>query len=240
MRFVSATFISNLLVTALGLSACTETVSRLPYVNGTEVEITNDHETHTTPVADMFDLRGTSPDRVLAAVKPGWVRHVKETGDSSATTNNFVWIEHPLNYCQPSGSMPPGNGGLAQSCKTCPKGLGRCNEWSLYAHMKKNSVGPEVGDWVTAGQPIGTEGDVGFTPGGRHVHFAIWTFEKESNTARPDENGSYEDYVSFATRFLGLEGRPERVPLFCTASGLRYPRRGDVHVAANCPQNTGS
>ncbi|MEO3417328.1 M23 family metallopeptidase [Roseovarius sp. CAU 1744] len=235
MRFIPFVLFLSLCIITIGLSACTETSYRLPYANGTEVEITADHKTHTTPEAEMFDLRGTMPEQTLVAAKSGWVRHVKESGDSSASTNNFVWIEHPLDYCQPAGSAPPGSGGIAQPCRTCPEGLGRCNEWTLYAHMKQNSVGPEEGDWVAEGQPIGIESDVGFTPGGRHVHFAIWTFEKETSTAVPDANGTYEDYIAHATQFLGLEGRPELVPLFCTSQGLRYPRQGDVHVAANCP-----
>lgn len=237
-----------LLLVLTFIAACTQKPYRLPYVNGTEVVILNDHNTHTTPVARMFDIRATAANTELAAAKAGWVRYIKDTGNSASTTNNYVWIEHPLNYCQPSGSMPPGSGGLTQSCQTCDLGLGRCNEWTLYAHMAQNSVvggaGLSVGDWVTAGQPIGVEGDVGFTPCapgvttplcGRHVHFTIWTFEKESSTAIPSVNGDYKNYVDFATEFLGLEERPELVPLFCTTTGLRRPRQGDVYVAAGCP-----
>ncbi len=244
MRFISIILLLSLFVVTVGLGACTRTPYRLPYVNGTEVQITQDHNTHTTPVAEMFDMRGTTAEETLAAAKSGWVRYVKDSGNSSASTNNYVWIEHPLNYCQPSGSAPPGNGGLAQTCITCSNGLGRCNEWTLYAHMKQNSVIPEVGDWIEEGAPLAIESDVGFTPCapgvstplcGRHLHFAIWTFEKETNTAQPDANGTYEGYVAHATQFLGLEERPELVPLFCTSNGLRYPRQGDVHVAANCP-----
>lgn len=227
MRFISIILLLSFFVVTVGLTACTKAPYRLPYVNGTEVEITQDHNTHTTPVAEMFDMRGTSPGATLAAAKSGWVRYVKESGNSNSSTNNYVWIEHPLDYCQPSGSAPPGNGGIAQPCKTCSKGLGRCNEWSLYAHMEQNSVGPEVGDWVTAGQPIGTESDVGFADG-RHVHFAVWVFEEESVLAAPTTNGDYEAYAD-------MYGRPEVVPLFCTSQGLRLPRKGNVHVAANCP-----
>ncbi len=237
MRFIS--IILLLSIVFVGISACTQATYRLPYTNGTEVEITADHKTHSTPDAEMFDMRATSPNQVLAAAKAGWVRYIKDGGNSASSTNNFVWIEHPLSYCQPQGSVPPGSGGLATPCVTCSKGLGRCNEWTLYAHMAQNSVthdaGLSIGDWVTAGQPIGIESDVGFTPGGRHVHFAIWTFEKDTSTAQPDDNGTYENYVDHAMQFLELEERPELVPLFCTSQGLRYPRQGDVHVAANCP-----
>lgn len=229
MRFISIILLVSIVV--VSISACTKAPYRLPYVNGTEIEITQDHNTHTTPKAEMFDMRATSPDQVLAAAKAGWVRYIKDSGNSAASTNNYVWIEHPLNYCQPSGSAPPGSGGFGVPCVTCAKGLGRCNEWTLYAHMAQNSVtgdaGLSVGDWVTAGQPIGIESNVGFADG-RHVHFTVWKFEEDSVLATPTVNGDYEPYVN-------MYGRPEVVPLFCTTEGLRYPRKGDVHVAANCP-----
>ncbi len=230
-----------LLFVCLVLTGCTQTPYRLPYVNGTEVEVMQDHTTHSTPTAEMFDIRATSANQTLAAAKAGWVRFIKDSGNSSASTNNYVWIEHPLNYCQPPGSAAPGTE-IAIPCKRCNKGLGRCNEWTLYAHMVEDSVtaaagaGLSVGDWVTTGQPIGVEGDVGFTPCGasvtplcgRHVHFAVWRFEVDSLLARPSQDGDYEDYVD-------MYGRPELVPRFCTSTGLRYPRQGDVYVVADCP-----
>ena len=207
---------------------------RLPYVDGTEVTIAVDHEDHTTPVAEMFDIKATLPDQWLAAAAPGWMREIKDSGDSSASTNNYVWIEHPLDYCQPDTRFydrpsPP------KECKTCAEGLSKCNEWTLYAHMAKDSVtvdaGLSVDDWVEAGQAIGIEGDVGFTPGGRHVHFTIFTIDRDTITggiASPTVNGDYEPYAE-------IFGRTELVPLFCTASGYAYPRTGDTHIAGPCP-----
>lgn len=207
---------------------------RLPYVDGTEVTILVDHEDHTTPVADMFDMRATFPNQFLAAAAEGWVREIKDTGDSSASTNNYVWIEHPLDYCQPTTPeyerpSPP------NSCKSCADGLGKCNEWTLYAHMSLGSVtfiaGLSENDWVDAGQMIGIEGDVGFTPGGRHVHFTLFKIDRDTisgGTLSPTVNGDYEPYAD-------LFGRPELVPLFCTSTGLAYPRTGDTHVAGPCP-----
>jgi hypothetical protein len=61
--------------------------------------------------------------------------------------NNYVWIEHP-------------NG-----------------EWTKYTHVRAGSVGPggagrTVGEFVSAGTPIGIEGDVGIASG-PHVHFEV-------------------------------------------------------------------
>ena len=216
---------------------------RLPYADGVEVTITVDHNDHTTPVAEMFDMKATQPNQPLAAAAPGWVREIKDTGGSSEPTNNYVWIEHPLDYCQPvsglAGAPAPPSG-----CRTCPEGLGKCNEWTLYAHMAQNSVsgfaGLSEGDWVDAGQPIGIEGDVGFTPCpdstanqplcGRHVHFTVFQIDRDTLAASqvPTVNGDYEPYAN-------VFGRTELVPMFCTAAGLRAPQTGDVHVAGACP-----
>jgi len=230
-----------LLLVAVLIGACSPATERpyhLPYADGVEVQITADHTDHQNPPEQMFDLRATQPDQVLVAAAPGWVRFIKDGGNSQASTNNYVWIEHPLDYCQPSGSGPPG--GLAGNCRNCPDGPGRCNEWTLYAHMRQGSVqnappngaGLDVDDWVSEGQAIGVEGDVGcqqFSPPcTRHVHFTVFVFEVDSGLAVPSTNGDYEDYAN-------TNGRPERVPLFCTDAGLRLPRTGDEHVAAPCP-----
>jgi hypothetical protein len=217
----------------------TERPYRLPYAYGGEVTIIADHNDHQTPEEKMFDLKATQPDQVLVASAPGRVRFIKDRGNSSSSTNNYVWIEHPLDYCQPAGEGPPGDG-LAGNCRNCSAGLGLCNEWTLYAHMRQGSVqdappngaGLTVGDWVTEGQPIGVEGDVGCQqfnpPCSRHAHFTVFVFEEDSLLSTPSENGDYEEYADFY-------GRPERVPDFCTAAGLRFPDTGDVHIAGPCP-----
>ncbi|MGF1611125.1 MAG: M23 family metallopeptidase [Kiloniellales bacterium] len=223
-------------------AACTDRPYRLPYADGTELTITADHKNHQNPPEKMFDLRAAQSRQVLVAAESGWVREIKDSGDSSATTNNYVWIEHPLDYCQPVDRFASGTPQPSE-CRRCSNGLGKCNEWTLYAHMEQNSVrgfaGLSEDDWVEAGQPIGIEGDVGFTPCGsnagqplcgRHLHFAIFQIDRDSLAAQnvPSVNGDYEAYAA-------VFGRTERVPLFCTAAGYRYPRTGDTHVAAACP-----
>ncbi|MDK3071915.1 M23 family metallopeptidase [Sedimentitalea sp. JM2-8] len=229
-----------LICALLALPACSEGPYRLPYADGTEVLITNDETTHSTPDAPMFDMRASFANEPLVAAKAGWVRYFRDTGDSSAPNdrNNYVWIEHPLDYCQASGSVPPGG---QSGCRACARGAGRCNEWSLYAHMAQNSVsgtaGLSTGDWVDAGQQIGIEGDVGFTPCaagdttplcGRHVHFSVFRPDPDNPVLIPDGRGTYEAYAE-------ANGRPERIPLFCTSAGLRRAVQGSVHVAAACP-----
>lgn len=223
---------------------------RLPYADGVAVTITADHEDHQTPPEKMFDMRASQPNQVLAAAAEGWVRFIKDTGDSSEPTNNYVWIEHPLDYCQPLEPVLGGapQRGQGEDCRTCPDGVGKCNEWTVYAHMAEDSVraAPPLGaglsenDWVNAGQAIGIEGDVGFTPCppstagqplcGRHVHFAVFQIDRDTQAAQltPTDEGDYEPYAD-------IFGRTELVPTFCTADGLRAPDTGDTHVAGPCP-----
>lgn len=249
MRFV--------LFAALLLSACGTAgqLYRLPYSNGTEVTITVDHTDHTTPTAEMIDMAATLPTQVLVAAADGWIREIKDTASTNISsdptaTNNYVWIEHPLDYCQPPGNSRPG--GIATQpgdCRSCNEGLGKCNEWTLYAHMAQGSVrgsppngaGLSEDQWVEAGTPIGIEGNVGFAPCsastagqplcGRHVHFAVFQIDRDTvsgGTLSPSDDGDYEAYVE-------LFGRVELIPTFCTAAGLRDPVTGETHIASACP-----
>ncbi len=225
------------------VAACaggTERPYRLPYGAGTEVTITADHTDHQRPREKMFDMRARQSGAVITAAAPGWVREIEDSKDSTSPTNNYVWIEHPLDYCQPVGGLttqpnPPAN------CRTCPKGLGKCNEWTLYAHFQQGSVGQRVSpnQWVEEGQPIGLEGDVGcqqFSPPcTRHLHFTVFTIDRDATSAQnlPDVNGAYEFYAQ--TQEMFGDGRPERVPLFCTSAGLRLVRTGETHMPGACP-----
>jgi hypothetical protein len=224
------------------LVACsnnTERPYRLPYANGVSVTIIADHEDHANPPEQMFDMRASQRDQVIVAAAPGWIREIEDSKGSTSNTNNYVWIEHPLDYCQPPESEPPSSGGFATECRSCPEGLRRCNEWTLYAHMRQNSVtatppsgaGLSEGDWVAEGQAIAVEGDVGcqqFTPPStRHLHFTVFVFEQDSLLAQPSDNGDYEDYAD-------LHGRPERVPLFCTSTGLRLVDTWQSYTPGPC------
>ncbi|MFN3939617.1 MAG: peptidoglycan DD-metalloendopeptidase family protein [Chitinophagales bacterium] len=127
-------------------------IYRIPYIDGTNVEITNDHYNHCPRGRiDMIGDGGTSSPFGIAAAADGWIRAIEEDNDErcdcsvTSCANNYVWIEHP-------------NG-----------------EWSKYTHMIQNSVsaaGIEVGDWVTAGTLIGKEGEVGCASG-VHLHFEV-------------------------------------------------------------------
>ena len=134
-------------------------VYRIPFADGTDVRIGNDHLTH-KPIG-RIDMNGTGggPYKIVAAAD-GIVRFVvdnfdkrldckKDDGTSipvSEQKNNFVWIEHP-------------NG-----------------EWTKYTHMAKGSAsgkaGLKVGESVKAGTYLGDESDVGCASG-PHLHFEV-------------------------------------------------------------------
>jgi Peptidase family M23/Abnormal spindle-like microcephaly-assoc'd, ASPM-SPD-2-Hydin len=124
---------------------------RIPYQNGTTVEITGDHLTHDPPTRiDMKGVAGSEPYRLVAAAD-GVIRFIVDQfganrPDGNPCNNNYVWIEHD-------------NG-----------------EWTKYSHMTKRSVtrdaGLSVGQRVRAGTFLGIEDDIGCAHG-EHLHFEV-------------------------------------------------------------------
>jgi hypothetical protein len=128
-------------------------VYRIPYADGTEVRVTNDHVDHNPRGRiDMSGRGGKEPYRIVAAAD-GTIRFIvdnfserQKSGDGVTCNNNYVWIEHA-------------NG-----------------EWTKYSHMRQNSTTTKaklkVGDTVKAGTYLGDEGDVGCATG-PHLHFEV-------------------------------------------------------------------
>jgi murein DD-endopeptidase MepM/ murein hydrolase activator NlpD len=122
---------------------------RIPYADGSTVQVLFDHLTHVPP--DRIDLFGGTNGNQIVAAADGVVRFIVDTNTISCTTNgcanfnNYVWIEHP-------------NG-----------------EWTKYSQLSPGSAtgaGISVGMNVTAGTLIGLEGDIGFSPG-TNLHFEV-------------------------------------------------------------------
>ncbi len=126
-------------------------VYRVPMEKG-DVKISRDVNNH-TPIG-RIDTGSPDSDRVVAAAA-GTVRFIddshseRQDSDTAAQcNNNFIWIDH---------------------------GTG---EWTKYTHMLKGTISGaagaklKVGDKVSAGQFLGTEGDVGCA-GGKHLHFEV-------------------------------------------------------------------
>lgn len=223
----------------LALTACAEGEYRLPYVDGTRVEVVQDFQTHTTPVGSMFDMVALDPPGIVAAAAPGWVRFIEDShaGNGAGQPNNYVWIEHPGDYCQDPGDVlrsrwPGKRASHDRDCIPCEKDF--CNEWTVYAHFVEGSVTDafpmgaslQEGDWVEAGQPIGIEGDVGYAFG-VHLHWHVAIIDPG---VEPDENGYYEDWSGGA-----WHSSPELIPVVCYQGGASVLYQGLTYTAGPCP-----
>lgn len=144
-------------------------IYRIPFNDGTVVDITNDHFNHCP--RGRIDMVAEGAINYIAAAADGWIRAIEDDNDEMcdctstfSCPNNYVWIEHP-------------NG-----------------EWTKYTHMVENSVsslGLNVGDWVTAGTALGLEGNVGCASG-VHLHFEV-AQPIDTNTLIYSSYGGYID-----------------------------------------------
>jgi hypothetical protein len=217
----------------LMLGACAQGQYRMPYADGTVVDISTDFVTHSTPDAYMFDMvsQNVSQAEVVAAAG-GWIRWIEDGNEGFDGNNNYVWIEHPFPFCQnPSdrqrANWPGKPRNYDQTCVPCDRAF--CNEWTIYAHFQTGSVtgaaNRSQGEWVDAGDFLGFEGNVGFTQGATHLH---WFVAVLPPNLAPDANGAYEQYVD-AT---GV--RPEVIPIVCHQDGLSVLWRFGVYTAIPC------
>ena len=82
------------------LAGCAQGEYRMPYENGTVVEVVNDHVTHSSPKAYMYDIKAQSPTpAAIVAAAPGWIRFIDDSHEEPTSDNNYVWIEHPYPFC---------------------------------------------------------------------------------------------------------------------------------------------
>lgn len=128
-------------------------IYRLPFADGTNVQVFDDFSTHRPRGrVDLFATGGQQPYRVVAAAAGRIVAiqdsfSEQQSGRAAADChNNYVWIAHP-------------NG-----------------EWTNYSHLAHDSVTKgaklKVGDQVAAGAYLGEEGAVGCAML-NHVHFEV-------------------------------------------------------------------
>jgi len=185
-------------------------VYRVPYANGTEIYVTNDHYTH-SPVG-RYDMSGTGNGsscsnnyRIVAAAEGIIRRIVDNHGLVGSETdcdvvncqdfNNYVWIEHA-------------NG-----------------EWTKYSHMARNSTsvtaGLSVGDQVCAGTFLGYECEIG-RASGPHLHFEV---RAPFDTSNPPP-------ISIAGGFMDNDVAAHRIPVFNTI-GKHYIQGGDDITASS-------
>ena len=220
-----------LMGTILLLAGCAQGEYRMPYENGTVVEVVNDHVTHSSPEAYMYDIKAQNPTpAAIVAAAPGWVRFIDDSHEEPTNDNNYVWIEHPYPFCPVDASRAHWPGKPANydaSCIPCDRDF--CNEWTTYAHMTKDSVrvdaGLSEGDWVEAGRFLGFEDEVGWASIGEHLHWHVAVIPPDTE---PTYNGYYQDYVDTGEQ-------PEVIPIVCHQGGRSVLWRTGTYAAAGCP-----
>jgi murein DD-endopeptidase MepM/ murein hydrolase activator NlpD len=202
----------------------------MPYADGTIVDVFNDHVSHDSPEAYMYDIQAqnASPAEIVAAA-PGWVRFIDDSHDEPTSDNNYVWIEHPYPFCpvDPDRSTWPGKpANYDDTCMECEDGF--CNEWTTYAHMSQDSVrgdaGLSEGDWVEAGDFLGYEDNVG-EASTVHLHWHVAVIPPDT---QPTHNGYYWDYV------VESGEDPEVIPIVCHQGGPTVLWRTGTYTASPC------
>lgn len=139
-------------------------VYRVPYADGTQVRVRNDHLSHRKAI-DMNGVSDDGPYRIVVA-QTGVIRIIEDGNTQNCPggtcPNNYVWVEHP--------------------------GV----EWTKYGHVATGSVtgdaGLSVGDVVIAGTFLGIESDVGNT-GGELLHFEVAVPNDPANPLKPGPEG---------------------------------------------------
>ena len=221
----------------LFLAGCAQGEYRMPYQNGTVVDVFNDHVSHSSPHAYMYDLVAQNAAQpAIVAAAPGWIRFIDDSHEEPTDDNNYVWIEHPYPFCPVDASRASWPGKPANYDSICiPCNREFCNEWTTYAHMTKNSVRGVArlseGQWIEAGDFLGYEDQVGTADIGDHLHWHVAVIPPDT---LPTYNGYYKDYVD-AT---GL--KPEVIPIVCHAGGQSVLWRFGIYTAAGCPAEASS
>ncbi|HEV7892792.1 MAG TPA: peptidoglycan DD-metalloendopeptidase family protein [Pyrinomonadaceae bacterium] len=186
-------------------------VYRIPFVNSTQVHVTNDHTKHSPPGRiDMSGKGNASGEYKIVAAADGRIKYIEDSfsaqvqnDDDEKTpnkpcTNNYVWIEHA-------------NG-----------------EWTKYSHMQKDSstvkAKLKVGQFVKAGTYLGDEGKVGCA-GGDHLHFEVGVPRAT-------------DPIDIVGGFLkdNGESKRNRIPRICGISGGIF-KSGEDYESRDVPGN---
>jgi len=197
------------------IAGCAVGEYRMPYQDGILVLVAQDHETHSSPEASMYDMvaQNATPAEVVAAAA-GVVRFIEDGNQEPTDDNNYVWIEHPQYSYQCDGEV--------------------CTEWTMYIHFAKDSVtgdaGLSVGDMVDAGDFLGFESNVGFSNPDGFVHLH-WHVAALPPGVEPTFNGYYLDYV------VDTEEHPELIPVVCVQGGPDVLEKNEIDTAAGCGGN---
>lgn len=171
-------------------AAASSGIYRIPYADGTVLNVWQDHHTH-SPTPDRTDLSAGAGAQIVAAAG-GWIRLIRDNngntfgrGDGlahdSVTAQNDA-LEHGCSNNNPSVPGDPPNPIIG----TCAQynnyvWIEHANgEWTKYTHFGTGTVqidyGWSIDDWVNAGEVLGLEDDIGAASGSAsasHLHFEV-------------------------------------------------------------------
>ena len=142
---------------------------RIPYADGTEVEVTGDFLTHTPQFRIDMHGQGGGPYTIVAAAS-GILRAVVDEHSEPTKLNNYVWIEHTN---------------------------GEWTKYSHLATDSVTDLGWQEGDWINVGQALGIESNVGKAKGD-HLHFEVavpWDLSDPYSESGGYVNGENRDPV---------------------------------------------
>lgn len=216
-------------------------IYRIPYVDGSDVAVWQDHHTH-SPVRNRTDIAvGVGAEIVAAA--GGWIRFIMDhNGDSFGRGDGLAHdtatvqddsLEHACLNNDPANPGDPPNpifGGCTLHTNYVwmehPNG-----EWTKYSHFGTGTVqidyGWSVGDWVDAGQVLGLEDDIGAARGNpaHHLHFEVAIPNNPAATTLP--------LTSVKSGQINTSQATNLVPISCDGAGNLFLYVQGVNVAAD-------
>jgi hypothetical protein len=183
---------SNIVLADHGAFQQTVGIYRLPYADGTDLVVTQDHHTHGGDggLKDKYDLKAGLGKDVVAAAS-GWIRAIVDQHGNSPNPGDGRDSSGNLHDNVKNSDTDLYNDSLEHSCANPDPPLDNCvdynnyvwiehpnGEWSSYVHLGTGTVralgwtadpdNREVGaaNWIEAGEVLGKEGDVGYASGG--------------------------------------------------------------------------
>lgn len=201
-------------------------IYRIPYVDGSDVTVTNDHHDHSPP--NRIDMSGDAADLEIVAAASGTIRAVVDRhGDAPGSGDGL----------SADGSQAHDDD-LEHSCTDNDSVVGDCSdynnyvwiehpngEWTKYSHFGTGTVtdnGWAVGDWIEAGDVLGVEGDIGAATG-PHLHYEVGVPND------PDDLTPFTDLGGFMVSAFGVN----LVPRTCDIPDLLY-ESGEEYTANPC------
>jgi murein DD-endopeptidase MepM/ murein hydrolase activator NlpD len=200
-------------------------IYRIPYVDGFPVTVGNDHHDH-NPV-NRIDMSGDVGGGVIVAAASGWIRGIVDRHGNSSSRGDGLSAD---------GSTPHFDN-LEHACQDDDVVVGDCTdynnyvwiehpngEWTKYTHLSTGSVpnAYQVGDWVDAGDVLGTESDIGRATG-PHLHHEV---------GLPDDPGDLTPFTELGGFMVGGFGI-NLVPRVCDIPDNLY-ESDESYTAGPC------